>query len=309
MTHLIQKIALPRKIREVEITEQNKLFINDLSLPVDQTPVYHTENLLVANGNILSGLTPELIESLKIIKNEPVRHLNPNLKFKNVLKQPLLLTFNGHTAIELRPFKSDVADDGTWNAFETNEPMGMDPEQVESIMSNIKYSNSVARHENYMATHQEFEFMLANRMFNAFEKLIRPKILKIMEDFRTLIIDEHNPYENSQSFMTMTIYEIGMELLEFRMKKSNKTFTKKRSILRELRTTLYQKAISISKLYWKKFRIIYNATARIQVEKETAKFRSLILMEFKRLNNMVCEEFSLEEIVKLSLKSFCVLNY
>ena len=309
MIHIIQKIAMPRKIREIEINEQNKPFINDLSLPVEQTPIYNTENLLVANGNILSGLTPELIESLKIIKNEPVRHINPDLKFKNKLKQPLLITFNGYKAIELKPFKTDVDENGTWDAFTTNEPMGISQEQVDSIMTNIKYSNSVQRHENYIAIHQEFEFMLANRMFNSFEKLLRPKILKIMEDFRTLVIDENNPYKNSQSFITMTIYDIGMELLEYRMKKSNKTFNKKRSILRELRTTLYQKAISISKLYWKKFRIVYSENARIQVETETAKFRALILMEFKRLNNMVCEEFSLEEIVKLSLKSFCVLNY
>lgn len=306
MIHLIQKVSNPRKLEEICINDENIDKIHDLTLPQSESLVYNTSSLFKESGNILSGLSTELVVEQKITKYEPTRHLNADLVFPETTKEDLLVTLNGHTAIAMCPHEGDKSEDGSWKPFETKE---VQTQEESEIMKHVKYAETAVRHENYIAQHDEMELTLENRIFNNFSKTMNNRTIANMEEFENFLFVEEDPFDNTQSFIVQTFCEIGKEYLDFRMKKSNKTFTKKRAILRELNTSIYQQSSALAKNYWKKLQKIYQLHAR-QKQGETIEiFKATIILEYKRLNTIVCTDFDIREITRLTLKSFCVLGY
>ena len=306
MIHLIQKVSNPRELEEISINDENIDKIHDLSFPQIESLVYNTGNLLKPSGNILSGLSTELAIEQKITKYEPTRHLNPGMPFPEITTGDLLITFNGHTAIAMRPHADDKNEDGSWNTFKTN---GVQVQQKNDVLKHVKYAETAVRHENYIAQHDEMELTLENRIFNNFSKTMNNRTVANMQEFENFLFVEEDPFMNTQSFIIQTFCEIGKEYLDFRMKKSNKTFTKKRAILRELNTSIYQQSSALAKNYWKKLQKTYQLHARQKHGDSVETFKATITLEYKRINTIVCENFDIREITCLTLKSFCVLGY
>lgn len=293
---IIQFISLNQDL--VKIPLQRNIF--DLTISSDHSIIYNTELLINYSDVSLTGINPQNIKELRTIVQLPARKIS-SLEIVDqdkALKGSIAITLNGYDGILIKkneniwwfPFKNHMSNE----IYDSNAIL----EHMKHIQTNASYDIYISQHaprdsiiEVYIANHFHDVLLLKNSLKNSF-------------DLKKYLLLDAKPHINPKSFIFKAFMKFGMDMMNAQMKKSNKVFTKKKSIQTELMVTFYHKALSISFEYWKVLKDVLIDKLKINKEGNFA-----LLTEFKQINKLACENFNVDDLTQLSLKAYSLLEY
>jgi len=298
---IIQIMSLNKDITKIPL--QKNIF--DLTITSKHVIIYNTDILMNYSEISTTGINPHNIKELRSIVQLPKRKIS-SLKIpdsEKALKGSVAITLNGYDGILMGPKNENI----WWYPFKNHLYSSSEIYDSSAILEHMKHIKTNISYETYISQHAPKDSIVEVYIANQFHIVLLSTdktILNNLFNLKKYLLIDSKPYNNPNSFIFKAFMKFGMDMMNAQMKKSNKVFTKKKSIQTELTITFYHKALSISFEYWKILKkILVN---ELKINKEG---NFVLLTEFKKINKQVCDNFNVDDLTKLSLKAYSLLEY